>query len=76
MSKKDVLIFLHIYLLSVRDLCDKCNIKFFREDMYSLLSNYSTFVDFKLFVKTYYNHIPLYKNFIEYLERINKVLDN
>lgn len=78
MTKKDMLIFLHLYLLAVKDVVSKSEVEDFRSDIYRLLIISRDFPDFWQYVTEYKLcavNYRMFRGFTDYMARIEKVLD-
>lgn len=78
MTKKDIVIFLNIFLLAIQSLIGKEKVDDFRDEVYRILSEsrdysefWSNFCRFRLSA----NNSSLFRNFAEYLSKVEKVLD-
>lgn len=78
MTKKDILIFLHLYLLAVKGVVSKSEIEDFRSEIYRLLiicNDYSDFRQYLSELKLYVCHYSIFRGFSDYMSRIANVLD-
>lgn len=78
MTKKDILIFLHLYLLAVKDVVSNIEVDDFRSEIYRLLiisHDYSDFWQYVSECKLCGSNYRIYRGFTDYMARIEKVLD-
>ena len=78
MTKKDILIFLHLYLLAIKDVVSKFEVEDFRSEIYRLLiisHDYSDFWTYVSEMKLFGNNYNIYRGFTDYMARVEKVLD-
>lgn len=78
MSKKDVLIFLNIYLLGLRGIVKKKDLQYFRDDVVNILSDSLGFSDFiASFTQFRLSHDPLKLgfHFDDFLRRSKIAID-
>lgn len=78
MTKKDILIFLHIYLLAIKDVVSKSEVEDFRSEIYRLLIISHDYPDFWQYVSEFKLcgcNYKMFRGFTDYMSRIEKVLD-
>lgn len=78
MTKKDILIFLHLFLLAVKDVASKKEVEDFRSEIYRLLiisRDYSDFWQYVSEFKLCGCNYKMFRGFTDYMSRIDKILD-
>lgn len=78
MTKKDVLIFLHIYLLALRGIVKKKDLQLFKEDVINILSDslgFSDFIDNFTRFRLSHDSLKLGYHFNEFLRRSQIAID-